>query len=180
MGKMPYTLLLTVTLILDSVSKQTRPLRTFAASATLFGSHPQVHVGREIRTEKPNITSPRHSLHAGYFFIFCLHFPINLILLPGQSPLVLTVAFSIYPAFWYIMGLFQQFRRCTFDPRSFLGWEGPLEKEMAACSRILAWRIPWTEEPDGPLSGRSEWGTAEWVTLSRLSEPGSSCSWPLR
>ena len=28
-----------------------------------------------------------------------------------------------------------------------LGWEDPLEKEMAAHSRILAWRIPWTEEP---------------------------------
>ena len=30
-----------------------------------------------------------------------------------------------------------------------LGWEDPLEKEMAAHSRILAWRIPWTEEPGG-------------------------------
>ena len=28
-----------------------------------------------------------------------------------------------------------------------LGWEGPLEKGMATCSSILAWRIPWTEEP---------------------------------
>ena len=28
-----------------------------------------------------------------------------------------------------------------------LGWEDPLEKEMAAYSNILAWRIPWTEEP---------------------------------
>ena len=30
-----------------------------------------------------------------------------------------------------------------------LGWEDALEKEMAAHSSILAWRIPWTEEPDG-------------------------------
>ena len=29
-----------------------------------------------------------------------------------------------------------------------LGWENPLEKEMATHSSILAWRIPWTEEPD--------------------------------
>ena len=29
----------------------------------------------------------------------------------------------------------------------FLGWEDPLEKEMATPSNILAWRIPWTEEP---------------------------------
>ena len=28
-----------------------------------------------------------------------------------------------------------------------LGWEDPLEKEMATHSNILAWRIPWTEEP---------------------------------
>ena len=28
-----------------------------------------------------------------------------------------------------------------------LGWEVPLEKEMATHSSILAWRIPWTEEP---------------------------------
>ena len=30
-----------------------------------------------------------------------------------------------------------------------LGWEDPLEKEMAIHTSILAWRIPWTEEPGG-------------------------------
>ena len=34
-----------------------------------------------------------------------------------------------------------------------LGWEDPLGKEMAACSNILAWKIPWTEEPGRPLGG---------------------------
>ena len=35
-----------------------------------------------------------------------------------------------------------------------LGWEDPLEKEMAPHSSILAWRIPWTEEPGGlPFMG---------------------------
>ena len=29
-----------------------------------------------------------------------------------------------------------------------LGWEDLLAKEMATHSRILAWKIPWTEEPD--------------------------------
>ena len=29
------------------------------------------------------------------------------------------------------------------------GWEDPLEQEMATHSSILAWRIPWTEEPGG-------------------------------
>ena len=31
----------------------------------------------------------------------------------------------------------------------FLGGEDPLEEEMATHSSILAWEIPWTEEPDG-------------------------------
>ena len=30
-----------------------------------------------------------------------------------------------------------------------LGWEDPLEKEKATHSTILAWEIPWTEEPGG-------------------------------
>ena len=30
-----------------------------------------------------------------------------------------------------------------------LGWEDPLEKEMASHSSILAWKIPWTKEPGG-------------------------------
>ena len=32
----------------------------------------------------------------------------------------------------------------------FLGWKNPLEKGMATHSNILAWRIPWTEEPGRP------------------------------
>ena len=32
----------------------------------------------------------------------------------------------------------------------FLGWEDALEKVMATHSSILAWRIPWTEEPGRP------------------------------
>ena len=31
----------------------------------------------------------------------------------------------------------------------FLGWKDPLKKGMATHSSILAWRIPWTEEPGG-------------------------------
>jgi len=38
----------------------------------------------------------------------------------------------------------------------FLGWEDPLEKEMATHSSILAWRIPWTEESGGLQSLRSQ------------------------
>ena len=36
----------------------------------------------------------------------------------------------------------------------FLGQENPLEKEMATHSTVIAWRIPWTEEPGGfPVHG---------------------------
>ena len=42
----------------------------------------------------------------------------------------------------------------------FLGQEDPLEKEMAIHSSTLAWKIPWTEEPDrvqsmGPAKSRT-------------------------
>ena len=43
-----------------------------------------------------------------------------------------------------------------------LGWDDPLEKEMATHSSILAWRIPWTEEPGGLQS----MGLQSWTQLS--------------
>ena len=46
-----------------------------------------------------------------------------------------------------------------------LGWEGPLKKEMATHSSILAWRIPWTEEPGGLQS----MGSQSRTRLSALS-----------
>ena len=41
-------------------------------------------------------------------------------------------------------------------PVRSLGGEDPLEEEMAIHSNILAWRIPWTEEPYGLQSMGSE------------------------
>ena len=37
-----------------------------------------------------------------------------------------------------------------------LGWEDPLEKGKATNSSILAWRIPWVEEPSGLQSMESQ------------------------
>ena len=37
-----------------------------------------------------------------------------------------------------------------------LGWEDPLEKEMAIHPRTIAWKIPWTEEPGRLLSKGSQ------------------------
>ena len=45
-----------------------------------------------------------------------------------------------------------------------LGQEDPLEKGMAAHSSILAWRIPWTEEPGGLQSMWSQKVRHHWVT----------------
>ena len=42
------------------------------------------------------------------------------------------------------------------DPVRSLGWEDLPEKEMATHSSILAWRIPWTEEPGKPQSMGSQ------------------------
>ena len=44
-----------------------------------------------------------------------------------------------------------------------VGWEDPLEKEMATYSSILAWEIPWTEEPGGLQSMDSQ---SNWTRLS--------------
>ena len=46
-----------------------------------------------------------------------------------------------------------------------LGWEDPLEKEMAIHSRTIAWKIPWTEEPGrlqpmGSQRVRHDWATS--------------------
>ena len=42
------------------------------------------------------------------------------------------------------------------DAGSILSQKDPLEKEIATHSSILAWRIPWTEEPDGLQSMGSQ------------------------
>ena len=42
----------------------------------------------------------------------------------------------------------EEFACSVRDRVQSLGREDPLEKEMATHSSILAWKIPWTEEPD--------------------------------
>ena len=49
-----------------------------------------------------------------------------------------------------------------------LGQEDPLKKEVATCSRILAWEIPWTEEPGGLVHGVSKSRTCPAI-------PGNDC-----
>ena len=53
-----------------------------------------------------------------------------------------------------------------------LGWENPMEKGTATYSSILAWRIPWTEEPGGLQS----MGSQSWTRLSDFHFHGFSFS----
>ena len=50
-----------------------------------------------------------------------------------------------------------------------LGWEDPLEEEMATHTSILAWEIPWTKEP-GELqsTGSKELDITEWLGHNKL------------
>ena len=52
-----------------------------------------------------------------------------------------------------------------------LGWEDPLEEGMATHSSVLAWKIPWSEEPGGIQSIGSQRAGHDW------SELGFPCGW---
>ena len=64
-----------------------------------------------------------------------------------------------------------------------LSWEDSLEERMATHASILAWRIPWTEEPGGLLSTevtrvRHDWATNTSIfILSSLRFPANLCYW---
>ena len=60
---------------------------------------------------------------------------------------------------------------CQFRVQS-LGQEDPLEKKMATCSSILAWRISWTEEPDGLQSMGSQRVRHDWTH----AHPSTRCN----
>ena len=62
-----------------------------------------------------------------------------------------------------------------------LGREDPLEKEMVTHSSILAWRIPWTEEPGRLQSTGSKRVEHNWVTsLPKIDLPSPASFLPLR
>ena len=58
-----------------------------------------------------------------------------------------------------------------------LGWEDPLEEEIATHSSILAWKIPWTEEPGGLKSMESQRAGHDWSNLAHMhaSLPTAPC-----
>ena len=65
-----------------------------------------------------------------------------------------------------------------------LGWEDPLEKEMAIHSSTIAWKIPWTEEPGrlqsmGSQRVRHDWATSLSKCLGKTLIPFSLVSFSL-
>ena len=58
-------------------------------------------------------------------------------------------------------------RKDLRDTSSIPGWRRSPEKEMATHSRILAWRIPWTEEPGGPQSIGLQRAGHDWSNLAQ-------------
>ena len=56
-----------------------------------------------------------------------------------------------------------------------LGWEGPMEEEMATHSSILPWRITWTEE----LCGLQSMGTVHTVAQSQTPLSTHACTLPI-
>ena len=70
----------------------------------------------------------------------------------GEKSSQITVGLVI--CFSYLLGpkLAQTVKRLPTMRETWvrsLGWKDPLEKEIATHSSILAWEIPWTEEPGG-------------------------------
>ena len=65
-----------------------------------------------------------------------------------------------------------------------LGWEDPLEKEMATHSRTLAWKSPWMEEPGRLQSMGSQRVGHDWATslhlVVQMSELGHKEGWMLK
>ena len=115
-------------------------------------------------------------------FSFCLQsfpasgsFSMSQFFERGGQSIGVSVSASVLPVNiqdWYIKNKSQWQRIClpmqeTQETQvQFLGWEDPLEEEIAAHSGILAWRLPRTKEPDrySPC-GHKESDMTEWLSM---------------
>ena len=83
--------------------------------------------------------------------------------------------FSFFKKFWWLRWVKSPPAVPETQVRS-LAWEDPLEKGMATHSSILAWRIPWTEEPGGLQSMGSQRVRQDGVTNTLHSVLRSGCT----
>ena len=60
-----------------------------------------------------------------------------------------------------------------------MGWEDPLEKEMATHSSIIAWRTTWTEEPGGlqSMGVTQSWTDRDWALTYNQDHPHPLHPW---
>ena len=82
--------------------------------------------------------------------------------MPHISPDITIILINLY--FYWASLVAQRLKRLPAMWETWvrsLGWEDPLEKEMATHSSILAWRIPWMEEHGYSPQGRKESDTTE-------------------
>ena len=96
-----------------------------------------------------------------------------------QMALVLCSSITSFPGGSVVSLVAQRIKRlpAMWETRvRSLGWEDPLEKEMATHSSTLAWRIPWTEEPGRLQSMGSQRVGHDWATslcqCRRCRRPG--------
>ena len=71
-------------------------------------------------------------------------------------------------AAWYVVQMVKNLPAVQETQVSSLCWVDHLKEEMATHSRILAWRILWTEEPDGLLSMGSQKVEHDWVSNAHI------------
>ena len=74
---------------------------------------------------------------------------VNLFPLPFQTQITIACSQRMEPGASLVAQMVKNLPAMPETHVRSLGQEDPLEKEMAAHSSILAWRIPWTEEPGG-------------------------------
>ena len=72
---------------------------------------------------------------------------------------------------WLPRGLSGKESACNETQFRSLGQEDPLEKAMAAHSSVLAWKIPWTEEPGGLQSMGSQRAGLDRTTRHSTAPP---------
>ena len=111
--------------------------------------------------------------------IFLLFFPISTVLFHYLTfftcfcfCVVVSLVFSVCFHFWRTSLVAQTVKHLSTMRETWvqsLGWEDPLEKEMAIHSSTLAWKIPWTEEPGRLQSLGSQRGGHDWATSLSLS-----------
>ena len=82
---------------------------------------------------------------------------------PGKPYIILSYTY-LWPSL--VAQMVKNLRAMRGTRVQSLGWKDPLEEDMATHSSILAWRIPWTEDP-GVLY--SPWGCKESDTTEQLS-----------